>query len=172
MLLGRSATNCEGTGACPDCGVVSSRVHERVVARRRTCAGRGTRGAELGEMSSEVREQSCGCRTFTERILVVPPGARVLPRLKEQCGEESRTGASPRPGRPAMSASRGRSRMPRSQPGPTRRWTHRSPPSRTSGSTSTGAADPGGKQIRKPGSTCSLPTGGTWTSATCPGTRA
>jgi hypothetical protein len=58
-----------------------------------------TRPADVRRAGDPVRLQwvkrrlkcgnaSCPRKTFTERIPVIPPGARVLPRLKEQCAAE------------------------------------------------------------------------------------
>jgi transposase len=85
----RAVTDCEGAAACPGCGAVSSRVHDTVV----TCPADVRRAGDPVDLYWVKRRLKCGnasCprKTFTERIPVVPPAARVLPRLKEQCADE------------------------------------------------------------------------------------
>jgi transposase len=84
-----AVTDCAGAGACPDCGMVSSRVHERVVAHPADVRRAGD-PVDLNWVKCRLKceNESCGRRTLTERIPVVPPGARVLPRLKDQCAGE------------------------------------------------------------------------------------
>ncbi|HEX9041360.1 MAG TPA: ISL3 family transposase [Trebonia sp.] len=84
-----AVTDCEGAAACPDCGTVSSRVHDTVV----TCPADVRRAGDPVGLYWVKRRLKCGnasCprRTFTERVPAVPPAARVLPRLKEQCADE------------------------------------------------------------------------------------
>jgi transposase len=79
----------EGAACCPGCGAESSRVHETVVA----CPADVRRAGDPVALYWVKRRLKCGnaeCprKTFTERIPAVPPGARVLPRVKEQCASE------------------------------------------------------------------------------------
>lgn len=84
-----AVTDCEGPGACPDCGVVSSRVHETVVAHPADVRRAGD-PVDLNWVKRRLKcgNRACPRKTFTERIPVVPPRARVLPRVKEQCAGE------------------------------------------------------------------------------------
>ena len=84
-----AVTDCEGSGTCPDCGMASSRVHERVVAHPADVRRAGDL-VDLNWVKCRLKceNEPCGRKTFTERIPVIPPGARVLPRLKDQCAGE------------------------------------------------------------------------------------
>ncbi len=92
-----AVTGWEGASACPDCGTESSRVHDVVV----TCPKDVRRAGDPVDLNWVKRRlkcvnASCGRRTFTERVPAVPPGCRVLPRLKEQCaGEVADRGLTP-----------------------------------------------------------------------------
>jgi transposase len=92
-----AVTGWEGASACPDCGTESSRVHDVVV----TCPKDVRRAGDPVELNWVKRRlkcvnEACGRRTFTERVPAVPPGCRVLPRLKEQCaGEVADRGLTP-----------------------------------------------------------------------------
>jgi transposase len=84
-----AVTDCEGAAACPDCGIVSSSVHDVVV----TSPADVRRAGDKVALSWVKRRLKCGnadCPrgTFTERIEAVPPGCRVTPRLLEQCASE------------------------------------------------------------------------------------
>ena len=84
-----AVTDCEGSAACPDCGTESSRVHEMVL----TCP-KDTRRAgdpvDLNWVKLRLKcvNTACGRVTFTERVPAVPPGCRIMPRLREQCADE------------------------------------------------------------------------------------
>ncbi|HEY4153062.1 MAG TPA: ISL3 family transposase [Pseudolysinimonas sp.] len=92
-----AVTDCEGAAACPECGTASSQVHETVV----TCpkdVRRGGDPVELNWVKKRLKCENAACvrKTFTERVPAVPPGCRVLPRLKEQCaGEVADRGITP-----------------------------------------------------------------------------
>jgi transposase len=92
-----AVTDCDGAVACPGCGTVSSRVHEVTV----TCPADVRRAGDPVALYWVKRRLKCvnaGCprKTFTERVPSVPPGARVLPRLREQCaGEVAGRGVTP-----------------------------------------------------------------------------
>ena len=84
-----AVTDCEGAAACPDCGTVSSKVHETVV----TCPKDVRRAGDPVDLNWVKRRLkcengACGRGTFTEQVPAVPPGCRVLPRLREQCAAE------------------------------------------------------------------------------------
>jgi transposase len=85
----RAVAGCEGAAACPDCGTVSARVHDTVV----TCPKDVRRAGDPVQLNWVKRRlkclnAACGRVTFTERVPGVPPGCRVLPRLREQCAAE------------------------------------------------------------------------------------
>jgi len=92
-----AVTCCGGASACPDCGTESSRVHDTVV----TCPKDVRRAGDPVQLNWVKRRLKCensACRrkTFTERVPGIPPGCRVLPRLKEQCaGEVAGRGITP-----------------------------------------------------------------------------
>jgi transposase len=84
-----AVAGCEGAAACPDCGTVSARVHDTVV----TCPKDVRRAGDPVQLNWVKRRlkcvnAACGRVTFTERVPGVPPGCRVLPRLREQCAAE------------------------------------------------------------------------------------
>ena len=84
-----AVTDCEGAAACPGCGTVSSRVHDWVV----TCPKDVRRAGEPADLNWVKKRLKCvnpACRrrTFTECVPAVPPGCRVMPRLREQCAAE------------------------------------------------------------------------------------
>jgi transposase len=75
--------------ACPDCGTVSGRVHETVLARPRDVR----RGSDLVAVYWVKRRWKCGedrCdrKTFTEWVPQVPPRCRLTGRLREMTGRE------------------------------------------------------------------------------------
>ena len=84
-----AVTDCEGAAACPGCGTVSSKVHDTVVTRPADVRRAGDPvGVYWVKPRLKCKNASCPRRSFTERVPAVPPGARVLPRLKEQCAAE------------------------------------------------------------------------------------
>jgi len=75
--------------ACPRCGTVSERVHDRVVTRPRDVRY----GSRKVDLFLEKRRLACGngdCPqgTFTEWAPQVPPRCRITRRLLEHCGGE------------------------------------------------------------------------------------
>lgn len=84
-----AVTDQEGAPACPDCQMVSSRVHEVVV----TCPADVRRAGDpvaLNWVKRRLKCENAACprKTFTERCPAVPPGCRVMPRLAGQCAAE------------------------------------------------------------------------------------
>jgi transposase len=84
-----AVTDHEGASACPDCGTVSSRVHDLVV----TCPADVRRAGDpvaLNWVKRRLKCENAGCprKTFTERCPAVPSGHRVTPRLRGQCASE------------------------------------------------------------------------------------
>jgi len=84
-----AVTDCEGAAACPECGIVSSSVHDRVVA----CPADVRRAGDKVALSWVKRRLKCGnagCprKALTERLPAVAPGGRATGRLLEQCASE------------------------------------------------------------------------------------
>jgi transposase len=82
-------TGHPAAAACPDCGSVSARRHDTVLARPRDVR----RGGDPVAVWWVKRRRECdapGCRrkTFTERVPQVPPRCRLTRRLREQAGAE------------------------------------------------------------------------------------
>ena len=92
-----AVTDHPGAAACPDCGTVSSRAHDRVLARPKDV--RGSSGPV--RLCWVKRRWKCGRElcprgTFTESLPGVPPRRRVTRRLREQAGAEViRAGGNP-----------------------------------------------------------------------------
>jgi transposase len=92
-----AVTGWDGASACPDCGTESWRVHEMVL----TCPKDTRRAGDPVDLNwVKLRRKcvnaACNRRTFTERVPAVPPGCRVMPRLREQCaGEVADRGITP-----------------------------------------------------------------------------
>ena len=86
-----------GRVGVPDCGTESSRVHDTVVTCPKDVRRAGDPvGLNVVKRRLKCENASCGRRTFTERVAGIPPGCRVLPRLKEQCaGEVADRGITP-----------------------------------------------------------------------------
>jgi hypothetical protein len=84
-----AVTDYPGAGCCPGCGMESSRVHEVVVTRPKDLR-RGDDPVDLRWVKRRLKcgNADCGRKTSTERIPAVPPGCRVMPRLREHCGAE------------------------------------------------------------------------------------
>jgi transposase len=87
----------DGASACPGCGAESSRVHDIVVACPKDVRRAGD-PVQLNWVKRRLKcaNAACGRKTFTERVPAVPPGCKVMPRLKEQCaGEVADRGITP-----------------------------------------------------------------------------
>jgi transposase len=84
-----AVTDYPAAAACPGCGTVSARVHERVLARPRDVR----RAADPVDLRWVKARRKCGndeCprKTFTEWVPQLPPRCRVTSRLREQAGAE------------------------------------------------------------------------------------
>jgi len=84
-----AVTGDPAAAACPDCGTVSARRHDTVLARPRDVR----RGGDLVAVWWVKFRWKCdapGCdrKTFTERVPQVPPRCRLTARLREQAGTE------------------------------------------------------------------------------------
>jgi transposase len=84
-----AVTDHPAAAACPGCGTVSAREHERVVARPKDVR----RGVDQVRVRWVKRRWKCGnpgCarKTFTESVPQVPPRCRVTGRLRELTAAE------------------------------------------------------------------------------------
>ena len=84
-----AVTDYPAAAACPDCGTVSHRVHERVLARPRDVR----RAADPVDLRWVKVRRKCGNRqcprkTFTEWVPQLPPRCRITARLREQAAHE------------------------------------------------------------------------------------
>jgi transposase len=84
-----AVTDWPSAAACPDCGALSDRPHETVLARPRD-ARRAGDPVDLRWVKRRWKcaQESCERKTFTERLPQVPPRCRVTARLREQAGRE------------------------------------------------------------------------------------
>jgi transposase len=84
-----AVTDHPGAAACPGCGTVSGRAHDRVLARPRDVRrGAGEVRVRWVKRRWKCDEPSCARGTFTEWIPQVPPRCRVTERLREQVAAE------------------------------------------------------------------------------------
>jgi transposase len=84
-----AVTDWPGVAARPDCGALSDRPHETVVARPRD-ARRAGDPVDLRWVKRRWKcaQEGCERKTFTERLPQVPPRCRVTARLREQAARE------------------------------------------------------------------------------------
>ena len=84
-----AVTGDPAAAACPDCGTVSDRRHDTVLARPRDVR-RGGDPVAVWWVKHRWKCDAPGCRrkTFTERVPQVPPRCRLTRRLREQAGTE------------------------------------------------------------------------------------
>ena len=82
-------TACEAAAVCPECGMVSDRVHETVVTRPRDVRRAGD-AVDLRwvKYRRKCGNQQCLRKTFTESIPQLPPRCRITARLREQAAHE------------------------------------------------------------------------------------
>jgi len=82
-------TDYPGAAACPDCGTVSARPHDRVVTRPRDVR-RGLDHLEVCWLKWRWKctGEHCKRKTFTESLPQVRPRHRVMGRLRELAGHE------------------------------------------------------------------------------------
>lgn len=92
-----AVTDYPAAAACPDCGMVSARRHDTVLARPRDVRRAGDRVAVCWvKCRWKCGEPGCGRKTFTEWLPQVPPRCRLTARLREQAGTEvSERGITP-----------------------------------------------------------------------------
>ena len=74
-------------GACPECGVLTSRIKERPLVRVKDLPASGQR-ADLWWLKRRLvcREPACGTATFTQQSRAVPARSRLTTRLREKIG--------------------------------------------------------------------------------------
>jgi transposase len=84
-----AVTDWPGAAACPDCGTVSSKVHERVLARPRDVHRAGDL-VDLCWVKARCKcvNRECPRGTFTEWVPQVPPRCTITRRLLEHAGHE------------------------------------------------------------------------------------
>ena len=70
-------------GACPSCGVLTGRVHQRTTQRLRDVPFDGVITVDWVKRRWRCAETRCGRRSFTEHTDQVPPRARMTTRLKD-----------------------------------------------------------------------------------------
>ena len=80
-----AVTDYPAAAACPECGTVSHRVHETVLARPRDVR----RAADPVDLRWVKVRRKCGNRqcprkTFTEWVPQLPPRCRITARLRER----------------------------------------------------------------------------------------
>jgi transposase len=84
-----AVTDHPAAAACPQCGTVSGRVHETVLACPRDVRRAGDRvRAWWVKRRWKCDEPGCARKTFTEWVPQVPPRCRLTRRLREQAGAE------------------------------------------------------------------------------------
>ena len=84
-----AVTGDPAAAACPDCGTVSGRRHDTVLARPRDVRRGGDPVAVWWVKHRwKCDEPGCERKTFTERVPQVPPRCRLTARLREQAGTE------------------------------------------------------------------------------------
>ena len=106
-----TVTDWPAAAACPDCGTVSSRLHETVVTQPRDVRRAGD-PVDLRWVKRRWKcaAEACTRGTFTEWLPAVPPRCRISRRLREQAASEVPTAGSPRRRRPGTPGSPGRRR--------------------------------------------------------------
>jgi len=84
-----AVTDYLAAAACPECGTVSDRVHERVVTRPRDVRRAGD-AVDLRwvKVRRKCGSSECPRKTFTEWVPAVPPRCRITARLREQAADE------------------------------------------------------------------------------------
>jgi transposase len=84
-----AVTNYPAAAVCPDCGTVSCRVHETVLARPRDVRRAGDRvDVRWVKVRRKCGNPDCPRKTFTEWVPGLPPRCRITARLREQAGTE------------------------------------------------------------------------------------
>lgn len=84
-----AVTDYPAAAACPDCGIISGKVHETVLARPRDVRRAGD-VVDLWwvKVRRKCGNQGCPRKTFTEWVPQLPPRCRITARLREQAAHE------------------------------------------------------------------------------------
>jgi transposase len=84
-----AVTEFPAARACPECGTVSDRVHETVLARPKDVRRAGdTVDLRWVKLRRKCGNAQCPRKTFTEWVPQVPPRCRITARLRDQAGHE------------------------------------------------------------------------------------
>ena len=168
-----AVTDHLAAAACPDCGTVSGRVHETVLARPRDVR-RGSDPVRVWWIKRRWKRQDRAVRS-QDVHRVAAAGAAAVPGNRAAASAGRRRGRRARDhaggGGPGTPGSPGRLRTRRSPPRRTRCWSRPRPWWRTWASMSTAAAVPAGGSMSRPGSTYFWRTGGTPAFLTCPAAK-
>ena len=80
-------------GACPECGVLTSRIKERPLVRVKDLPASGQR-TDLWWLKRRLvcREPACGTATFTQQSRAVPARSRLTTRLRDKIGSAIASG--------------------------------------------------------------------------------
>lgn len=116
-------------GACPECGVLTSRIKERPLVRVKDLPASGQR-TDLWWLKRRLvcREPDCGTATFTQQSRAVPARSRLTTRLREKIGSAIASATAPSTRSLASTRWRGRPRTGRSSHWPTSGCPSRNPP--------------------------------------------
>jgi transposase len=128
----RAVTDYPAASACPDCGIVSGKVHEMVLARPRDVRRAGdVVDLRWVKVRRKCSNQECPRKTFTEWVPQLPPRCRITARLPEQAAHEVTGRRSRRRRRPGTPGSPGQWCTRSSRRGLTRYWSRPQPRWRT-----------------------------------------
>jgi transposase len=84
-----AVTNYPAAAACPQCGTVSGRVHETVLARPRDVRRAGDEvDVRWVKYRRKCGNGECPRKTFNEWVPALPPRCRITARLREQAAHE------------------------------------------------------------------------------------
>ncbi len=85
-----AVTDYPAAAACPECGMVSARVHETVLARPRDVRRAGDPvDLRWVKVRRKCGNPQCPRKTFTESVPQLPPRCRITARLHHQAGHET-----------------------------------------------------------------------------------
>ena len=85
-----AVTDYPAAAACPECGAVSDRVHEMVLARPRDVRRAGDPvDLRWVKVRRKCGNPACLRKTFTESVPQLPPRCRITARLRQQAAHET-----------------------------------------------------------------------------------
>ncbi|MGW4424854.1 transposase family protein [Streptosporangium sp. NPDC004631] len=91
----RTPERPEDWAACPDCGVISTKVRQRRTTRPRDLPhGQEPLGVRRHKRQFACAEQLCARKAFTESVAEIPPRARVTGRLCRAAARQVASGRS------------------------------------------------------------------------------